>query len=172
MVFARRFRRFPQIFYNLILSNIFFTLSSILNASVNTISGFAGASNGALIPVKSFTIAGQTYLNGFPEIDKFTKNSYYRFLVGDKIKLLSKSYKTILETRPYNSPNIEKSFESQKAFFILKEGKMYKFKPSKKDLLELLASSGPTIEDYLKKEKVNFKSDEDLVKLFGFINSL
>ncbi len=125
-----------------------------------------------VIPVKSFKIAGQTYLNGFPEIDKFTKNSFYGLLAGNKIKLLFKSYKTIVETRPYNSPYAEKRFESYKAYFILKEGKMYKFKPSKKDLLELFGSSGPQIEEYIKKEKVNFKNDEDLIKLFDFINSL
>ena len=125
-----------------------------------------------VIPVKWFKLAGQTYLNGFPEIDNFTRNSFYGLLAGNKIKLLFKSYKTILESRPYNSPHAEKRFESNKAYFILKEGKMYRFKPSRKDLLDLFASSGPKIEEYIKKEKVNFKNDEDLVKLFDFINTL
>ena len=125
-----------------------------------------------VIPVKCFKLAGQTYLNGFPEIDNFTKKSFYGLLAGNKIKLLFKSYKTILETRPYNSPHAEKRFESYKAYFILKEGKMYRFKPSRKELLDLFDSSSPKIEEYIKKEKVYFKNDSDLVKIFDFINSL
>ena len=40
------------------------------------------------------------------------------------------------------------------------------------DLLDLFDSSGPKIEEYIKKEKINFKNDADLVKIFDFINSL
>ena len=125
-----------------------------------------------VIPVKSFKLAGQTYMSGYPEIDNFTKNSYYRLLAGNKIKLLSKSYKTIVETKPYNSANVEKKFESYKTYFIFKEGKMYRFKPSRKNLLDLFDSSGPKMEEYIKQEKINFKNDQDLVKLFDFINAL
>jgi hypothetical protein len=125
-----------------------------------------------VIPVKSFMIGGQTYLNGFPEIENFTKTSYYGLLADKKIKLLFKAYKTIAESRPYNSPRAEKRFESYKAYFILKGGKMYRFKPSKKDLINLFDSSGPKIEEYIRKEKINFKNDQDLIKIIDFINSL
>lgn len=125
-----------------------------------------------VIPVKWFKLAGQTYLNGFPEIDNYTKNTFYGFVAGNKIKLLFKVYKTIAESRPYNSPNVEKKFERYKDYYILKEGKMYRFKPSKKDLLNLYVSEGPKIEEYIKKEKINFKKEEDLVKIIDFINSL
>jgi hypothetical protein len=125
-----------------------------------------------VIPVKWFKLAGQTYLNGFPEIDNYTRNSFYGLLAGNKIKLLFKAYKTISETRPYNSPNVEKRFERDKAYFILKDGKMYRFKPSRKALLNLFDSAGPKIEEYIKREKINFRNDEDLVKIFEFINSL
>jgi hypothetical protein len=125
-----------------------------------------------VIPVKWFKLAGQTYLNGFPEIDNYTRNSFYGLLAGNKIKLLFKAYKTISETRPYNSPNVEKRFERYKDYFILKEDKMYRFKPTKKALLNLFDSEGPRIEEYIKKEKINFRNDEDLIKIFDFINSL
>jgi hypothetical protein len=125
-----------------------------------------------VIPVKWFKLAGQTYVNGFPEIDNYTRNSFYGLLAGNKIKLLFKAYKTISETRPYNSPNVEKRFERYKAYFILKDDKMYKFKPSRKALLNLFDSAGPKIEEYINREKINFRNDEDLVKIFDFINSL
>ncbi len=125
-----------------------------------------------VIPVKWFKIAGQTYLNGFPDIDSYTKNTFYGLVAGSKIKLLCKVFKTISESRPYNSPNVEKKFEGNKDYYILKEGKMYKFKPSKKDLLNLFVSEGAKIEEYIKQEKINFKNKEDLVKIIDFINLL
>jgi hypothetical protein len=125
-----------------------------------------------VIPVKWFKLAGQTYLNGFPEIENYTRNSFYGLLAGNKIKLLFKAYKTISETRPYNSPNVEKRFERYKNYFILKEGKMYRFKPTRKALLNLFDSEGPRIEKYIEKEKINFRNNEDLIKIFDFINLL
>lgn len=125
-----------------------------------------------VIPVKSFELMGQTYVNGFPAIDNFTENSFYQLIADKKVKLLLKNYKTILENKPYNSATTEKRFEENKVYYILKEGKIQRFKPSKKDLLETFNDKSAEIDAFLKKEKVDFKSDNDLSKVFEYYSSL
>ena len=125
-----------------------------------------------VVPVKSFELLGQTYVNGFPRIDNFTENSFYELIANSSVKLLLKNYKTILENKPYNSASVEKKFEDNKIYYVFKAGKMKRFKPSKKDFMETFADKSSEIDIFLKKEKVDFKNNADLVKVFEYYSSL
>lgn len=125
-----------------------------------------------VVPVKSFDLLGETYINGLPAIDNFTENSFYVLIVDTKVKLFLKNYKTILESKPYNSASVEKKFEDNKTYYVFKEGKMTRFKPSKKDLLETFSDKSSEIDVFLKKEKLDFKSNDDLAKVFQYYSSL
>lgn len=125
-----------------------------------------------VVPVKSFELLGQTYVNGFPRIDNFTENSFYELIANSSVKLLVKNYKTILENKPYNSASVEKKFEDNKIYYVFKAGKMKRFKPSKKDFMETFADKSSEIDIFLKKEKVDFKNNADLVKVFEYYSSL
>lgn len=124
-----------------------------------------------VIPVKSFELEGRTYLNGFPVTDNFNQNSYYELIFNGNIKLLIKNYKAIIENKNYNSAVTEKRFEDFKAYYMLKEGKMIRFKPSKKDLLETFNDKSAEIDAFLKKEKIDLKSNDDLAKVFEYYSS-
>lgn len=125
-----------------------------------------------VVPVKSFELLGQTYVNGLPAIDNFTKKSYYVLVADYKVKLFVKNYKTILVNKPYNSASIEKKFEDNKAYYIFKDDKMMRFRPSKKDLLATFYDKSAEIDAFLKKEKLDFKNDIDLAKVFQYYSSL
>ena len=125
-----------------------------------------------VVPVKSFELLGQTYVNGFPGIDNFTENSFYELIANSSVKLLLKNFKTILENKPYNSASVEKKFEDNKIYYVFKAGKMKRFKPSKKDFMETFADKSSEIDIFLKKEKVDFKNNADLVKVFEYYSSL
>ena len=125
-----------------------------------------------VVPVKSFELLGQTYVNGFPAIDNFTENSFYELIANSSVKLLLKNFKTILENKPYNSASVEKKFEDNKIYYVFRDGKMKRFKPSKKDLMETFADKSSEIDVFLKKEKVDFKNNADLVKVFEYYSSL
>lgn len=125
-----------------------------------------------VVPVKSFELLGQMYINGFPAIDNFTENSFYELIANSSVKLLLKNYKTILENKAYNSASTEKKFEDNKIYYVFKDGKMKRFKPSKKDLMETFADKSSEIDVFLKKEKVDFKNNADLVKVFEYYSSL
>jgi len=125
-----------------------------------------------VVPVKSFELLGETYMSGLPAVDNFTENSFYVLIVDTKVKLFVKNYKTILENKPYNSASVEKKFEDNKTYYVFKEAKMTRFKPSKKDLLETFSDKSSEIDAFLKKEKLDFKSNDDLAKVFQYYSSL
>ena len=123
------------------------------------------------VPVKSFELLGQTYINGFPAIDNFNENSFYGLIANSSVKLLVKNYKTILENKPYNSASVEKKFEDNKVYYVFKAGKMQRFKPTKKDILEIFGDKSSEIDAFLKKDKVDFKNYADLAKVFEYYSS-
>lgn len=125
-----------------------------------------------VIPVKEFELSGQRYINGLPAIDNFTEKTFYELLTDGEIKLLVKNYKYILENKPYNSAIIEKKYEDIRSYFILKDGKMNRFKPSKKDFLIIFEDKSLKIDAFLKKEKIDFKNNLDLVRVIEYYNSL
>ena len=49
---------------------------------------------------------------------------------------------------------------------------MIKFKPSKNDFLEILSSKSSEIDAFIKKEKINFKDNQDLAKVFVYYGTL
>ena len=125
-----------------------------------------------VVPVKEFELSGTTYISGLPDIDKFTSKSFYGLLADGKIKLLYKNYKTIFEIKPYNSATTEKRYENNVSYYLLKDGKMSRFKPSKKDFLILSQDKSSEIDAFLKKEKIDFKNNIDLAKVFDYYNKL
>ncbi len=129
-----------------------------------------------VLPVKAFSLAikGKTeiYRNGFPAVDNFNTNSFYQVLFDGGIKLLFKSYKTLIEVKPYNATITEKKFVDNSVYYILKDNVMTKFKPSKKDFLEIFNSKANEIDAFIKKEKIDFKQQQDLTKVFQYYSTL
>lgn len=114
----------------------------------------------------------ETYRNGFPEVDNFNTKSYYQVLFEGGVKLLFKSFKTLVEVKPYNSNITEKKFIDNSSYYLLKDNVMQKFKPTKKDVLELFKSKSTEVDSFIKNEKIDFKQQKDLIKLFEYYSSL
>jgi hypothetical protein len=124
--------------------------------------------------IKTFTLVNlgveETYLMGFPAVDNYTPDSYYQVL--GKINenyFLKKTIKTISESRPYNSSTTEKTFIELQVYYLFKDGKMIKFKPSKKEFLANFPAQSEKINAYLKTNDVDFKNGKDLGGLFSHI---
>jgi len=126
--------------------------------------------------IKSFTLQKdgleKLYTKGFPEIDKFSLNTYFEVLFkGGNILLLFKPYKYLTETKAYNSATTEKKFVDNYAYYIFKIGKMEKFKPSKKEVLALFSDKSEQVNGFIKSSNIDFKSNTDLAKVFDFYYS-
>jgi hypothetical protein len=129
-----------------------------------------------VLPVKSFLlergVQKDLYRNSFPDIDDFNQKTYYQVLFDGNIKLLFKAYKSLLEIKPYNSATTEKKFSDNSNYYLFIDGTIKRIKPSKKEFLEIFKDKTIEIDSYLKNEKVDFKNNKDLTKLFEYYSSL
>jgi hypothetical protein len=124
--------------------------------------------------IKSFTLltvnGEEKFISGFLPVDNFTNNSYYQVLgKNEENYFLKKSIKSILENKPYNSAIVEKTFTEIQVYYLFKDGKMIKFKPSKKEFLANFPAQSEKINAYLKTNDVDFKNGKDLGGLFSHI---
>lgn len=129
--------------------------------------------------VTSFTIKGISdnktdlvFANGFPAVDTQTPASYYIVLSNGKTKLLKHVWKNIRETQGIGDGTVVKSFADDKAYYIFKNGAMTKVKPDEKEITAALSDKAPQLTAYAKTNKLGFKSDEDLGKIFDYYNTL
>lgn len=99
------------------------------------------------------------------------KNTFYEVISSQgKATLLRHVKKVILETKPYNSATVQKSFGSTVSHLIEINGNITEIK-SAKDIYEILTPAQPLI-DFAKKEKLKQKSVDSWVKIVDYYNSI
>lgn len=57
-------------------------------------------------------------------------------------------------------------------YYVLSEDKLMKFKPSKKSLEEVFSDQAPEMKKLMKDKKLNYKKQDDLIRIFKSFNSL
>ncbi|MES2417405.1 MAG: hypothetical protein V4541_04410 [Bacteroidota bacterium] len=124
--------------------------------------------------VKWFTIENEgrmlTFQKGFPTIEKYDENTYYEVLnkKGGPM-ILKKHIKTLLSRKEYNSSKVTDTYLDERKYFVLSEtAGMSKFKTDKKSLATYFPGKEKEMNEYIAKNKINFKDDQDLEKLFDF----
>lgn len=129
--------------------------------------------------VNGFTLKGMSdnqsdmvFANGFPAVDNQTPASFYVVLSNGKTKLLKHILKTVKETQGFGDGTVTKNFESQQVYYVLKNGSMTKIKPEEKDVTAALSDKSAQVTAYAKENKLGFKKDEDLGKIFDYYNTL
>ncbi|QEM13894.1 hypothetical protein [Mucilaginibacter rubeus] len=133
-------------------------------------------------PVKSFSIKGITlegsdqtdmnFSNGFPAVDDQTAKTFYQVVGDGKVKLLHYYKKKVQESTGFASQVTTKTFITATSYYLFADNKMTKIKPSQKTILAALSDKADKIQEYVKANKVDFKSDAALAKLFSYYSSL
>ncbi|RZJ69401.1 MAG: hypothetical protein EOO47_24055 [Flavobacterium sp.] len=99
------------------------------------------------------------------------EEGYFEVIYGAKISLLKKSKKRINETTSYNSATVDKVINTTLNYFILnKNNELIPMKLDKKSFVNFNPAQSKLIETYINKEKINFKSNDDVKNLMKFIN--
>ncbi|PWS32550.1 hypothetical protein [Pedobacter paludis] len=93
-------------------------------------------------------------------------------LLSGKLRLLKRTKKKILETQVYNSANIEKTVVQETSYILVKDNKAILLKQDRNSFLSALSDQEETLKKYLKDQKINFKQDQDVVKLLKYYLSL
>ncbi|MBD1362192.1 hypothetical protein IDJ77_00090 [Mucilaginibacter sp. ZT4R22] len=133
-----------------------------------------------VVPVQEFTLNLTTddelfvrhFRSGYKGIEGSTPASFFEVLSDGKIQLIKKFNKVVFETQNIGSASKTRSFLDKTKYYIVNNGKALQVKNDKKSLLAALGDKQAQMEDYIKTNKVNFKSDTQLGKLVDYYNSL
>lgn len=72
----------------------------------------------------------------------------------------------------YQSDKPAKFIKGSAVYYIKKTNVIRAFPTRKKDLLKAYAKDAKEVKSFLKKEKISFKKEKDLIKLAGFLSAL
>lgn len=120
-------------------------------------------------PVVAFTIGKDVnehlFMRGLDGV-------FYEQLANGKVILWKKNHKTIIDEKPYGSATIQRNVLNNNTYYVGEIAQLTKIKNDKKSILELLSDKAADVEAYLKKEKLNTKTESDLVKVVMYYNGL
>ncbi|MGB1269475.1 MAG: hypothetical protein ACPG45_07030 [Flavobacteriaceae bacterium] len=124
--------------------------------------------------IKSFRVNGVLF-NRY--INKENQKKFYAELTSGKGMVLLKSYVVIIKNGaidPLTQHKISKDkFVLNEKYFLLNENNIVdEIQLRKKKILKLFVSHKDEIIDFVKINKLSFKSESDLIKLFNYYNSL
>ena len=113
-----------------------------------------------------------TFRNGYKPSNGFTEKAYYQILTDRETALVKRVPKKLAEQKSYGSATINKEFVETPTYYLVKSGLPVKIKKDKKSVLETLGDYQTETAEFIQKNKLNLKSDADLIKLINFYNSL
>jgi len=126
-------------------------------------------------PIDEFTLTvkgnSKLFKNGFSGENGVNGKSYFEVIYNGKTKLLKRYSKTIIESKGYNTSTITKKYEESSLYYIAKaDNKLIPIKKNEKSILDALQK--PELSKYVKDNKLNLKSDEDIEKLLAYYDTL
>ncbi|OOQ60797.1 hypothetical protein [Mucilaginibacter pedocola] len=137
-------------------------------AFVQKVKEFKIAPNAGLTDAKYMKL----YRSGFTGIEGTTADSFFEVLADGKAQLLKRFTKVVFESQDIGSASKKKTFLEKEKYYIIMGGKATVVKNDKKSILSVLADKQPQLEDYIKTNKVSFKSDAQVGKLVDYYNTL
>jgi len=101
--------------------------------------------------------------------------SFYEVISkGDKLSLL-KQHSTRVQKGQFNPTDgstTPSRLVRMEDYYTSQSGKVDKFKPSKGSVMDLFADKQSEVKKFIKDEKLSYKNEEDLIRLFDFYNKL
>jgi hypothetical protein len=137
--------------------------------------GFIGKGMVSTISIVDSTkqgIKNYTFQSGFPKIDNQTSLYFYQVYTTGKVALLKSINKSIEERLNELSGEKSKEFMVRENGYIYMGGEMKRIKKEKEFFMNILADQAGPVNQYLIANKINFKNDDQIVKLIEFYNSL
>lgn len=98
-------------------------------------------------------------------------NQYVQVLSEGKVSLYKSELKLLSDVNQINQ-GVVKTFTTTARYFVLKSGAMQLIKPNKKEILDVLSDKSDKVQSFINDQKISFKKDTDLARLFRYYNSL
>jgi hypothetical protein len=120
-------------------------------------------------PIAAFTIGKDANEH---EFYRGVDGIFYEKLVTGKVTLWKKNHKTIIDEKPYGSASVQRNILNNNSYYTGDLGQLTKIKNDKKSVLALLSDKAEDIEEYMKKQKLNTKTESDLIRVVMYYNGL
>jgi hypothetical protein len=123
------------------------------------------------------TIAGKAvafqFACGFDPIDNQSETSFYLLLDSGKVCFLESMRKKVYkEEDGYSAGNTRREYKLYDEFYVYHQEKMTRIKKDTQFFLDLTNDKHDQMNDYLKKNKVSFRSMEDIRQFIDYYNGL
>ncbi len=114
-----------------------------------------------------------SFRSGFPPVDRKTETAYYQVFSEGDITLLKNFNTTYRDLAPFATSTVTRTFESSPLYYayLPAKGMMVRLKDNTA-VLQLLPAQKSQVEKFMNDENIKIKKENDLVKLFAFLNTL
>jgi len=112
------------------------------------------------------------FQSGYPPIDDLDRNNFYQVLSDGKVELLKSSVKKINKLKNEMSGELRSQFDIYENYYLYVKYEMKRLKKDKEYLLNLFADKRNELEQYIKEQKINFKSIDSIREFVAYYNSL
>jgi hypothetical protein len=109
---------------------------------------------------------------GLPSIDNQNEKNFYQVLSEGKIKFLKSLRKSIHEEKDGFSGEVHKEFREYDDYYFFVKNNLERIKKDKEYVLGFMNDKYRLIDVFLSKNKISFKSIDDIKKLVDYYNSL
>ncbi len=113
-----------------------------------------------------------TFQCGFPSVNGQDEKSFYQVLCSGRIIFLKSLRKTIHEDKDGLSGEVRKEFREYEDYYFFVPDKLERIKRDKMYILGFMKDRNAPVEEFLQKNKISFKSPDDVKKLVDYYNSL
>jgi len=123
--------------------------------------------------IQKVIIGDDVFIHTIKQNKKGEQFGYYKLLQEGKVLLLSRYnivFKEATTTKGYKAAEQAKFEKNSNTFYLQKENEEPREITNKKNLAAILGRDSEKINLLLKKEKFNFRKEEDLIKLVKYIN--
>jgi hypothetical protein len=122
------------------------------------------------------TVAGATvayqFVCGYQPIDNQSETSFYLLLDSGRITFLESMRKRYYQEKDELGGNDQREYRTYNDFYVFYQGKITRIKKDIKFFQELTSDKHDQMADYLKKNNVSFRSDEDVRQFIHYYNGL
>jgi len=127
-----------------------------------------------LVFIDSSTTPSTVYdfQSGFPPVDNQDGGYLYRLICNGRLKMLESTRKIIITNKNDFSGETVKEYRAYKDYYFFSGVSITRIKNDKAFVLGLMAKQKDKVEEYAKRNKLSYKSAEDLKKITEYYNSL
>lgn len=118
---------------------------------------------------------GKKYIfrSGFPSVDKQNELTLYEMLDSGSAVLLKYTSVNFQDKQPYNSVNTIRTYTKKQIYYSYLPSKGLVSLPSEaEELIRLFGKEANMMMEFMQKNKLKGKKEEDLIKLFAYYNTI